>query len=56
MFFKKDEVAEKIEALSNDGMLDLMLHQKKRWYNRNQLFVSVYSPLYVWQKWIASNN
>lgn len=54
MFFKQDEVVAKINKLENEGMIDLMLYQKQRWYKRNALFVSVYSQLYVWQKWIAS--
>lgn len=54
MFFKNDEIVDKIEALENEGMIDMMIHQKNRWYNFNSLFVKSYSPLYVWQKWIAS--
>ena len=54
MFFKNDEIVDKIEALENEGMIDMMIHQKNRWYNRNKLFASVYSSLYVWQKWVAS--
>lgn len=54
MFFKNDKVVDQIEALENEGMLDMMIHQKQRWEHRNALFVKVYSPLYVWQKWLVS--
>lgn len=54
MFFKNDEVVEKIEALENEGMIDMILHQKRRWYNLNPLFVKVYSQYYVWRKWLVS--
>lgn len=50
----KDKVADQINSLENHGMIDLMLHHKRRWYKLNPLFVSVYSPLYVWQKWVNS--
>lgn len=52
--FKNDEVVNKIEALENEGMIDLMIHQKKRWEKINSLMVKVYSNNYVWSKWIVS--
>lgn len=54
MFFKNDKVVDQIESLENEGMIDMMLHQKRRWYNLNPLFVNAYSPLHTWEKWLVS--
>lgn len=52
--FKRDKVVDQIENLENVGMIDMMIHQKRRWEFRNSLFVKVYSQHYVWQKWLVA--
>ena len=43
-----------IENLENTGMLDLMIHQKRRWESINRSLVENYSPWYVFDKWVRS--
>ena len=43
-----------IENLENSGMLDLMIHQKRRWESINSSIVKYYSPKYVYYRWLMS--
>lgn len=43
-----------IENLENVGMLDLMIHQKRRWESINSSIVKYYSPQYAYYRWLMS--
>lgn len=40
---------EKLENLTNYGLLDLMLHQKRRFFHRHSIWINQEA---LWQKWL----
>lgn len=49
----KDNLA-KLDALENDGMVDMMHSQLERFKSVNREIVRHYSPLYVWHRWLKA--
>lgn len=40
---------DKLEALTNEGMIDMMYHQWERYQKVNPLQINIHA---LWQKWI----
>ena len=46
--FRKDVNVEKLEALENEGMIDMMYHQ----FTRFQSVTWMARPIQQWERWI----
>ena len=44
-------IEDNIDNLENTGMIDMMIHQKNRFDNRNSIMINMFAK---WQKWVRA--